>query len=187
MENLPNVTRLQEIAYPVFRLGTRKPIVEAGLTFYYHENYEETEDGDLEMVADYRILDDKNIALPRLSLRRLVMKNRGARLYRMTHAVFFLGDLVKLAKPNIWFMDSNGKLFNYEKKTRALLKFYPISKNIAIPTGGSIIEAKGLMTRFKCLFSPETDKTHVGILHFGMTQILYGFYTEQHKDTWRMV
>jgi hypothetical protein len=105
----------------------------------------------------------------------------------MTHAVFFLGDLVKMAKPGIWFIDSNGKVFDYKKQTRALLKFYPIAKNIPIPTGGSIIQAHGIPTRFKCLFSPSLDKNHVGILEYGMSQILYGFYTEKHKNTWRMV
>lgn len=187
MENLTNVTRLQEIAYPVFRLGERKPHVQDGLVFYYYENEVEDEEGNTVTVPEYRLLDDKNLSADKLSLRRLIMKSRGAKLYRMTHAVFFLGDLVKLAKPSTWFMDSNGKLFVYEKKERALLKFYPIAKNIPIRTGGSIIEAKGLMTRFKSLFSPELDKTHVGILHYGMSQILYGFYTEQHKDTWRKV
>lgn len=178
---------MQEIVYPVFRIGEKKPITELGLVFFYYENYEEDEEGNSVLVPDYRLLDDKNIGADKLSLRRLILKNRGAKLYRLTHAIFFLGDLVKIAKPGTWFMDSSGKLFNYVKSTRALLKFYPIAKNIPIATGGSIIEAKGLMTRFKCLFSPDDNKTHVGILHHGMTQILYGFYTEKHKDTWRMV
>lgn len=187
MENLISATNLQEISYPVFRLGTNQPTINNGLVFYYYENYEEDEDGEINQVNTYRIVDDKNIPFQSLAMRRLAIKNEGVKLFKITNAIFFLGDLIKLAKPNMWFIDSKGKIFNYSKTIRALLKFHKIAKNIPIKTGGSIIEAEGIITRFKSLFSPDKDKTHVGILHFGKSLILYGFYTEKHKDTWRMI
>ena len=164
-----------------------KPVVNNGLVFYWYENYTESDTGELETESVYRIVDDRNIQLDSLALRRLAIKAQGVKLFKINKALFFLGDLIKIAKPNMWFIDSAGKLFTYHKQTRALLKFYRIRYNIPISGGGSIIEAEGLPSRFKSLFSPEQDKKYVGILHMGRSQILYGYYTEQHKDTWRMV
>jgi hypothetical protein len=120
-------------------------------------------------------------------MRRLAAKQNGAKLFKIKLAIFFLGDLVKIAKPNIWFIDSAGKLFNYNKATRALLKFYKIKLNIPINTGGSIIEVEGIATRFKSLFPPDRDKKYAGILHDKKSLILYGFYSEKYDDTWRKV
>ena len=102
-------------------------------------------------------------------------------------ALFFLGDLVKVGKKSVWFIDSTGKLFNYAKDTRASLRFYPISKLMRINTGGVIVEAKGIPTRFKSLYPPANGEQYVGILHFGKSLILYGFYDQQYDETWRMV
>ena len=113
--------------------------------------------------------------------------SQGTKLAKVGQAIFFLGDLIKLATPNTWFIDSAGKLFNYVKKTRAKLHFYEISKNIAIPTGGAIIEAKGIVTRFKSLYSPGPYEKYVGLLQFGKSLILYGFYEQKPEDTWRLI
>lgn len=187
MENSINSTSLAEIVYPVFKLGLEKPIVQNKLVFYWYENLVENDEHELEQVNVYRIVDDKNIDLPSLALRRLAIKAQGVKLFKINKAIFFLGDLIKISKPNMWFIDSKGKLFTYHKQTRALLKFYKIKYNIPLKAGGSIIEAEGVPSRFKSLFSPEQDKKYVGILHIGISQILYGFYAEKPKDTWRMV
>lgn len=175
-------TTLSSIAYPIFRIGLNKPQTDAGVIFYYYE--QETEEGN---VSSLRILDDINLPQKSLALRRLYLITQGAKLAKIGQAIFFLGDLIKLATPHTWFIDSAGKLFNYEKNTRANLRFYEISKNIPISTGGSIIEAKGVVTRFKCLYSPSPYEKYAGILHFGKSLILYGFYEEKPEDTWRLV
>lgn len=177
---------LQEIAYPVYRLKNEKPLENDGVFFYAYENYKE-EDGEVVKSTVIRILDDKNIDNPKLSMRRLAIRSTGAKIFRLTRAIFFLGDLIKIAKKDMWFIDSSGKLFQYRKTTRCDLKFYKIAKVIAIPTGGAIIEAQGVPARFKSLHYPEPDKLYVGIIHMGMAPILYGFYDKQYKNTWRMV
>lgn len=182
-----NATSLAEIAYPVFKLGIDKPVIDNGLVYYYYENIVEDEDGDLVEQNQYRLIDDRNIPFNSLAMRRLAAKQNGAKLFKIKIAIFFLGDLVKIAKPNIWFIDSNGKLFNYNKATRVLLKFYKIKYNIPISIGGSIIEVEGIATRFKILFSPDRDKKYAGILHMGKSLILYGVYSKKYTDTWRKI
>lgn len=181
-----NSLSLAQLVFPVFRLGAGKPSVVDDITFYYYENYKEVDD-EIVTVEVLRVIDDKSVKGSTLAMRRLRLKNEGVSILRMRHAIFFLGDLIKLAKPNIWFIDSTGRVFNYTKQTRAKLTFHKIKQLFPIKTGGVIIEAEGVISRFKSLFYPEQDKAYIGLLHLGMGTILYGFYSEQHKDTWRMV
>ena len=179
---------MTEIAFPVFRLGTNKPEVHDGVTYYYYigETIED-ENGDLIDSMDIRVIDDTNIVAASFAHRRLRMKLDGVKLHRLKNAIFFLGDFIKLAKPQVWFIDSAGKLFNYKKSTRAKLKFYPISEVIPLSTGGAIIEACGVATRFKVLYVPEPDIAYAGILSLNKTLILYGLYTQHYDETWRLV
>ena len=183
MENLINTISLKEISYPVFRLGLNKPTTENGVTFYYQ--YKENEEG-LETIS-VKIIDDKNQPAQTLSLRRLCLQAEGAQLFRIHTAIYFLGDLVKIATPNTWFIDNAGKVFNYQKTSRAKLKVYPIAQLIPVKGGGVVVEAKGIMTRFKSLFMPGPEIGYVGILQRGKSLILYGFYETQHDDSWRKV
>ena len=186
MENLTNATSLSEIAFPVFKIGIHKPIVENGLVFYYHEReYASKEDTVTE--AKYNVVDDRNLPGATLALRRLQLTVEEVPLAKLSNAVYFLGDLIKIADPKLWFIDSAGKLFNYKRTTRAKLKFYKISQLIPIKTGGVIVEVEGLSQRFKALYPPTEDKLFVGILHFGLALILYGFYNQKHDESWRLV
>lgn len=174
---------LKEISYPVFRLGTNKPLTEGGVTFFYH--HKQLEEGEHISV---RIVDDKNMPQETLSLRRLQLSlDSTVQLFKISKAIYFLGDLIKISTPNTWFVDNTGKVFNYQKTSRAKLKIYPVAQLIPIKTGGVIVEAKGIMTRFKALYVPEIGLDYVGILHWGKSLILYGFYEQQHDDSWRMV
>ena len=186
MENLINATSLSEIVFPVFKIGIHKPQIDEGLVYYYHERAEETDEGT-KVSAHYKVVDDRNVPGETLSRRRLTLTVEKVNLAKLGQAVYFLGDLVKLATLEIWFIDSMGKVFNYKKSTRAKLKFYKISQIIPIQTGGVIVEVEGMMQRFKALYKPDENKTHVGLLHFGMAVILYGFYDQKYDETWRMV
>lgn len=188
MDPSMNITDLTQINFPVFRLGTNKPEIHDGIIYYYYVG-ESTEDEDGEVIdaVDIRIVDDTHAPGATFALRRLRMKMDGTKLHRLRNASFFLGDFIKLAKPTVWFIDSNGKLFNYRKSTRAKLKFYPLKEVIAMDTGGAIIEAVGIPTRFKVLYVPDVEQTHVGILHLNKSLIFYGFYDKQYDETWRLV
>ncbi len=176
-------TSLADIRYPIFKLGLIKPEQQDGVVFYYH-----TKDLDDDVTTvTLAIIDDRTLAGDSLSLRRLELLKNGAPLYRVHNAIYFLGDLIKLATPTTWFIDSNGKVFNYLKTNRAILKVHQINKILPIKTGGAIIEVKGLLSRFKCLYLPEEGANYAGILYVGLSRILYGIYAEHCKDSWRRV
>lgn len=178
---------LAEISFPVYKLRNEKPLERDGILFYTYDSASENEDGELEVNTKVRIIDDKKIENEKLSMRRLVIKMQGGSLFRLNKAIFFLGDLIKIAKKDVWFIDSNGKLFEYQKTTRVKLKFHKIKKLIRTEMGGALVEVEGIPIRLKSLFFPENDKTHAGILHYSMSPILYGFYDDKYNDTWRMV
>jgi hypothetical protein len=156
---------------------------------YLYENWVEDEDG--QPVEDYKVcfIDDTTLKGDTLARRRLRMKSLGVPLMRLTKAFFFLGDLIKVATPKTWFIDSNGKIFNYHKQTRAKLKFHKVEKIIPLPSGGVIVEPDNLSVRFKALFAPNIplSELYVGILYLGLSPILYGFYDKKYNDTWRLV
>lgn len=174
---------LQEISYPVFKLRNGKPSEYNSVLFYAYENVDD--EGEIQTVV--RILDDRNIDNPKLSMRRLVLKAKGEKLFKLNKAIFFLGDLIKLAKKGQWFIDSDGKIFEYVKTTRCKLKYHKITKVIPVQTGGAIIEVEGLASRFKSLFYPEKTMLFAAILHFQMAPVLYGFYEQKFDDSWRLV
>ena len=154
--------------------------------FYYHER-EEWVDDELVTTTKYKVVDDHNLPGETLAQRRLQLTVDGVPLAKLSNAVYFLGDLIKIADPKLWFIDSRGKIFNYKRATRAKLKFYKISRLHAIKTGGVVVEVEGLSQRFKALYRPTEDKQYVGILHFGVALIFYGFYDQMYDETWRLV
>lgn len=174
-------TELASIYYPVYKLPDR-PNVEDGVIYYYSE----IEKNGVH-ISKLLIVDDASIDKETLAERRLSLLKDNVPLYKLRTAVFFLGDLIKLATPSNYFIDSRGKLFNYKKTTTVKLKFYKISSIIPIATGGAIIAVEGIPNRFKVLHTPEADKKCAGILHTGMSTILYGLYSEIPEDTRRKI
>ena len=183
MENLINTINLTELHYPIFKLGIRKPEILDNVVFYLNQYEEDGKDTKILL----KIVDDKNKPGETLGIRRLNLKVDGINLFRITKAVYFLGDLIKIAKPNIWFIDSNGRVFNYIKSTRVKLKYYKISNTIPIKGGGIIVELEGLQARFKSLFLPDSTFTYAGILHYNRSLILYGFYDKKYQESWRSI
>lgn len=173
-----NTTQIQELVYPVYRLSN-PPIVEDSLMFYYSEKEEGT--------GKLRILDDKNVEGNTLAMRRLNLVASGVAVSYLDTAIFFLGDLIKIAKAGSCFIDSRGKLFIYKKQTRAKLKFHRIEQILKISSGGAVVVVQGLSQRFKVLYAPESNKRYAGILYLGLGTILYGLYEDELETTWRMV
>lgn len=175
---------LSEINFPVYKLRDEKPLERDGILFYTYDSVdEETE----ELSTVVRIIDDTKISSDKLSIRRMAIKLAGGKLFRLHKAIFFLGDLIKIAKKGLWFIDSSGKIFEYHKTTRVKLKYHKITKLIRNPVGGAIVEVEGIPSRFKSLFFPSNDKLYAGILHNGLSTILYGFYDAKYKDSWRTI
>lgn len=175
---------LSEIHWPVFRLGEHKPVEDSGVIFYSKE-YEDLETN--ERSIGFRVVDDKAVEGDTLGLRRLKLKSEGIRLFHIKRAVYFIGDLVKLAKSTTWFIDSSGKTFQYRKSTTAKLSCHKIRKILPLPGMGVSVEIEGIGSRFKSMYRPYPDEIYAGILHWGIGYILYGFYSEPFSPSYRRV
>lgn len=174
---------MSQVSYPVYRVGLEKPEIKDGV-IYYH--YKLEKDDKVDTVI--KIVDDKSVEGDTLGKRRLSLLKDGMPLAKIGMAIFFLGDLVKIAKPKMWFIDSKGTLFNYKKSNKAKLVFKRIVRKIPIPTGGTILEVEGIPSRFKCLHKPLNEENYAGILMLnGMSPILYGLYDRKYDSTWRMI
>lgn len=179
-----NEIGLSGLCWPIYRIGKSKPIVDDKVSYFLLAKATETD------ALSYKILflDDRNIKSPSLGTRRLVLEGAGNSLYKLKTAVFFLADLIKLANPSVWFIDSAGTLFQYTKTRRVRLVYKPISKIIPISSGGCIIEVDGVSERFKSYKTPELSRTpFVGLLQDNHSYLLYGFYDKQYKNTNRMI
>jgi hypothetical protein len=115
------------------------------------------------------------------------MLSNGIRLKKLSIAIFMLGDLIKLATPSTWFIDSNGLVFKYIKSTKSRLIFKRISKVITLPTGGALLDIESFNTRFKCLYEPKPNEIYAGVLMHNMGSILYSIHDQKYDDTWRKV
>lgn len=169
--------------FPVFRLGKSKPMQEHGISFYLLGKDIEYSDAQYQVL----IVDDKNLPEATLSLRRLRLKTTDTHLFNLKQAIFFIGDLIKIAKNGVWFIDSSGLVFQYEKSRRVPLVYKPIKKITNIVTGGAIVEVVGLSERFKLLFAPKDDEKYAGLLVLDRSHILYGLYDKEYKNTMRAV
>ena len=98
-----------------------------------------------------------------------------------------MADLVKIASPDQWFIDSSGKLFTYSKTKMVPLIFRRII-NVEQHTSFALISAQDVPGLHKCLYAPNQDQKYAGFLKVSSKSfVLYGFFEEQHKDTRRKI
>jgi hypothetical protein len=168
----------------VYKLGKQAPVKQNGVV-YYEKQYYSAETN--EITSSQLIVDDLRIDKPSLSMRRLQLLRDNAQLYNINYIIYFLADLIKLAKPNQYFIDNNGKFFVYRKTARAKLRFYEIKTVLPITGFGSIIEVHGFAERFKTLYKANPGQKWAGILEYKGINILYGLYYTKHKETWRSI
>ncbi|HEY9702411.1 MAG TPA: hypothetical protein V6C58_08190 [Allocoleopsis sp.] len=180
MESGTNTIDLSRVSFPVYSIGYTKPVIEGGVSLYISFNSETGE-------PSYSIIDDTTIPKDTLAQRRLHLLSNNIKLKKLGKAIFFIGDLVKLAYRTKWFIDSKGTIFQYKKSSKVNLTFHKIDKLIRIPTGGAIVELVDFPGRFKSLFYPHEQVFYAGILHSGMSHILYGLYADKPKDTKRYI
>lgn len=176
-------TELAKIHWPVFRLGEKPPTTKDSVVFYFTEYV----DNDNIASVNIRLVDDKSLSGNTLGLRRLQLKTSGEKLYPVRVAIYFLADLIKLAKSTTWFIDNSGRVFQYEKNTRAKLTTKKIKKILPAISLGCIIELEGISSRFKSIRRPQDTQTYARVLKIGMAHIFYGFCEELKPDSWRMI
>lgn len=175
--------KLHDIHFPIYRLGSAKPVQHEGISFFLH-----VKDHDDKAPEDvYLIVDDKNIPGDSLARRRLQLAKLGVVLFKLSNAIFFIADMLKFTKGTTWFIDSSGFIFEYKKTKTVPLIFKKVSKLIPINTGGAIVEVEGMAHRFKILFMPTVEQKYVGLLKLNKGYILYGLYDKLYNNTVRMI
>ena len=172
---------LDKISFPVYLLG-RKPD-KVGTQQKYTKQYVEN---DITHLVDL-VVDDTSIEAETLGARRAQLKQKGVRLFNIKTSVYFIGDLVKLAKSGVWFIDTEGQIFEYKKSSIVPLIFRPITSIKKMQTGGAIIEVQGVPSRFKTLYTPQPEQKFAGVLVVGVSYVLYGFYDQQYDRTTRHI
>ncbi len=174
---------MREIVWPVYRLSEKPPKQSDGVTFFSTEY--ESETGNKSLVL--KIVDDLRVPGKTLGARRLyLLSDDSVKLHNIKLAIYFLQDLIKLAKSTTWFIDSAGKVFQYKKSTRAKLETKKISQILPAQGLGCVLEVQGLSQRFKCLTRPKTEE-YVVLLYFDKAYLLYGFSDNPRPNSWRLV
>jgi hypothetical protein len=183
LDTLKKFTTLSEIVWPVFKLADKQPVQRDGLVFFYTEYV----DNNNSTSFNARLVDDKNLPQPTLGLRRLALKAQGEKLYPVRTAVYLLADLIKLGKSTAWFVDSSGRVFQYQKNTRAKLTTKKIKQVLPADGIGCVIELEGISSRFLSLHRPSEHEHYARVLNLGMGFLFYGFCETVKPDSWRMV
>lgn len=164
-------------------MGDKKPEQHEGLVFYYTHYVDEDNVGNYTI----RMVDDQNLPQSSLGLRRLAIKSSKDTLFPICIAIYFLADLIKLAKATTWFIDSNGKVFQWKKYARAKLVTRKIKQILPADGIGCVLEVEGLSQRFKSLQRPEDFHQYAVFLVINQMYILYGLSEITRKDSWRLV
>jgi len=152
---------------------------------YYYTHYVDELNSE---TATVRVVDDASIPGTTLGMRGLRLKaDPKVTLFPVRTAIYFLADLVKLAKSTTWFIDNSGRVFHYEKTTRAKLTTRKIKQVLPAAGLGCVFELQGLSSRFKAMQRPGENQHYARVLQLGMAHIFYGFCDAHKPDSWRMV
>ncbi len=175
--------KLSTISFPVYKLEERPPSQDGGVLFYARQY----KDGRVEL----KVIDDTTLAGETFSKRRIQLLHMTLegkiKLQKINTCIYFVGDLIKISKPNLWFIDSNGKPFTYTKSRLVPLVYKRINKIIPI-VGGVLIEVEGILTRFKALFAPLDIHKYAALLKISpRSYILYGYSDTMQPDTVRKI
>ena len=154
------------------------------MVYFYTEYLDETNDTSLTI----KIVDDASLPQKTLGLRRLVLqKDPKVTLHKISTAVYFLADLIKLAKATTWFIDNSGKVFQWKKYARAKLTTKKIKQVLPADGVGCVLEVEGLSQRFKSLQRPQDFHQYAVFLVINRMYFLYGLSETTRKDSWRLV
>ena len=165
-------------------MSEKEPTQYNGLVFFHTEYVDDTNTSSLTI----KIIDDKNLPQKTLGLRRLALqKDANIKLHKISTAIYFLADLIKLAKASTWFIDNSGKVFQWKKYTRAKLTAKKIKQVLPADGIGCVLEVEGLSQRFKSLQRPQDFHHYAVFLVINKIYLLYGLSETATNDSWRLV
>lgn len=175
--------KLEEIHWPVFPLRKDDPIILDNISMYGKLVFDTELDT---FIHKYYIIDDKDIPGDTLGSRRLLLKQLKIPLYKLTTAIYSIGDMLRTMINNPWFIDHRGYIFKYKKQASAPLTCHKIIKILRGTTGVCIIELEGINERFK-LLNDTKDCGYAGVITINKKHILYGLYDKPFKKSYRKI
>ena len=157
---------LNKIKFPVYGLDSDNWYTSDGLLF-----------------LDNQVLDDKNMPGDSLGKRRL--QTSDPRLRKLTRQIESIQGIIKQKK--LFFIDSNGVPFIYEKTLMCPLRYKKIKK-VSKHTTHALIWIEGTPAPFQVPRPPEDGFIWAGILFFkNFPYILYEYAETRKSDTRRKI
>ena len=145
----------------------------------YSENWDYS-DGLLRI--DTEIVDDRNQPGSNLGVRRLQTPHKN--LYPLKKQLDYRGILKSSTKT---FIDTNGKLFHYEKTKFPKLKYHKIKK-LTLKEKASTLYLYGVNFPFIIPRPPDSSINYAGVLYLdNLPWILYNYSEEAQKDSRKKV
>jgi len=150
-----------KITFPVYKVPTDNWYSQDGLLF-----------------IDNQIVDDKNMPGKTLGIRRLQTYFKD--LYRLPKAYDNITALIK--SPKASYIDSAGKVFQYEKTKMALVKYHQI-ESIEYHVNKCVLRVKNIKQAFTIPRPPKDGMLFVGILYIDkLPWILYEYAYHRLQD-----
>lgn len=133
--------------------------------------------------GDGKVIDDTNISSNLLGVRRL--KTHLTPKYILNRPVFDISEMISRGSQR--YIDSSGKLFNYEKKFWINIRYHKI-KRLLHKTNFSVVTFQDLNYRLTITRPPPGGYQWVGIMYLGEEPWeLYDYSQEKHKAKRKMI
>ena len=160
------VTNKDELQFPIYVI---------------HSDYVDFIDGIIWL--DDQVLDDKNMKGDTLGLRRLQSPMKS--IYPLK---YMIKDYVGMMKHRgTTFIDSSGRVFNYEKTEKVDIKYHKIVKREK-KTVATVLWMKDCPFPFDEESPPSEEMTWAGVIYRqGIPWKIYEYASERKKNTWRKI
>ncbi len=113
-----------------------------------------------------------------LGQRRLKMLADGLKLYPLKIAIYSLGELLKVATPTQWFIDSAGAIFQYKKTHYVPVVYKEILTAHQRSAFETIIEIHTSPPLYKALYPPAENEKYAVFLEISPKALLFFGYSE---------
>ena len=118
-----------------------------------------------------------------LGNRRLNMLVDNIELYPLKLAIYSLGELLKVATPSQWFIDSKGALFQYKKTHYVPIVYKEIIQIQKLSGFETIIMVHDSPPVYKALYPPTENEKYAVFLQVSPKALLfYGYSETKHKN-----
>ena len=120
-----------------------------------------------------------------LGQRRLNMLSSKIELYPLKLAIYSLGELLKVATPTQWFIDSKGYLFVYKKTHYVPVVYKEIATYNKASAFETVIVLKDSPPVYKSLYPPADNERYAVFLQISPKALLFFGYSETKHENKR--